>query len=86
MTKKGFTMIQDILPHIFCNDFLIKTAEPSSYFLYFLDGRLLLSDDDSKGIPQFEALEGCMEDAMSHCDYLFSIDQMDFYLVDESEI
>lgn len=86
MTKKVFTMIQDIFPHIFCNDFLIKTADPNSYFLYFLDGRIMLSDDGSKEIPKFESLLGSMEDAMDHCDYLFSIDQMDFYIVDESEV
>ncbi len=35
-------MIQDIFPHVFHNEFEIKTPKPDSYFLYFQDGRLLL--------------------------------------------
>lgn len=79
-------MIQEIFPHRFCNDFAIKTPDQDSYFLYFLDGRILLSDKDSETIPQFKELGSLKEEAMSHCDYLFSIDEMDFYLVDESQI
>lgn len=80
-------MIQDIYPHKFSNDFQIKTPEKNSYFFYFLDGQLLLSDDDSKNIPQFSSLkEEERSQYMSHCDYLFSIDQMDFFLVDESSV
>lgn len=79
-------MIQEIFPHRFCNDFAIKTPDQDSYFLYFLDGRILLSDDGSETIPQFKELDSLKEEAMSHCDYLFSIDEMDFYLVDESQV
>ncbi|WP_026893036.1 NAD(+) diphosphatase [Lacrimispora aerotolerans] len=79
-------MIQEIFPHRFCNDFAIKTPDQDSYFLYFLDGRILLSDEGSETIPQFKELDSLKEEAMSHCDYLFSIDEMDFYLVDESQV
>lgn len=73
-------MIQDIFPHVFHNEFEIKTPKPDSYFLYFQDGRLLLDHKKSRKIPQFEALKGFGEKAMASSDYLFSIDQMDFFL------
>jgi NAD+ diphosphatase len=46
----------------------------------------MLSKHDTTLIPQFEDLGSLSQDAMSHCDFLFSIDQMDFYLVDESSV
>lgn len=79
-------MIQDIFPYVFHNEFEIKTPETDSYFLYFLDGRLLLNKKESAKIPQFEDLKSLGEEAMSHSDYLFSIDQMDFFLIDETRV
>lgn len=79
-------MIQDIFPHVFHNEFKIKSPKEESYFFYFQDGRLLLHQEKSPVPPQFEALNHLKEEAMSHCDYLFSIDQMDFFLVDESKV
>lgn len=79
-------MIQEIFPHIFHNDFQIKKPQTDSYFLYFLDGRLLLDYQLTPGIPQFGALKVLSGEAMSHCDYLFSIDQMDFFLIDETSV
>jgi len=79
-------MIQEIFPHIFHNDFQIKTPRTDSYFLYFLDGRLLLDHHITPGLPQFESLKDLSREAMSHCDYLFSIDQMDFFLIDENSV
>lgn len=81
-------MIQDIFPHVFCNDFEIKTPCGESYFFYFQDGNLLFDreNENSKRPPQFKALKESAQGAMSHCDYLFSIDQMDFFLVDEARV
>lgn len=77
-------MIQDIFPHVFRNEFEVKTPSNDSYFLYFLDGSLMLCKHDTKLIPQFEDLGSLSQEAMSHSDFLFSIDEMNFFLVDES--
>lgn len=81
-------MIQDIFPHVFCNDFEIKTPCGESYFFYFQEGRFLLDreNENSPRPPQFKALKEAGREAMSHCDYLFSIDQMDFFLLDEARV
>ncbi|MDR0925705.1 MAG: NAD(+) diphosphatase [Hungatella sp.] len=79
-------MIQDIFPHVFHNEFQIKTPHMDSYFLYFQDGCLLLDHKSSTKIPQFGDLKNLSKEAMSCSDYLFSIDQMDFFLVDETNI
>ncbi|MSS11010.1 NAD(+) diphosphatase [Clostridium sp. WB02_MRS01] len=79
-------MIQDIFPHVFHNEFHIKTPGIDSYFLYFKDGRLLLDHKDTKKIPQFANLKSQSKEAMSCSDYLFSIDQMDFFLIDETVV
>lgn len=79
-------MIQDIFPHVFHNDFEIKTPREDSYFLYFQDGSILLDHVNSQKLPQFEAIKDLRQEAMSHCDYLFSIDRMDFFLVDETHV
>ncbi|WP_143322377.1 NAD(+) diphosphatase [Clostridium sp. HBUAS56010] len=77
-------MIQDIYPHVFHNEFEIKTPDTDSYFLYFLGGCLMLCNNESNQIPQFKDLDSHREEAMEHCDFLFSIDDMDFYLVNET--
>lgn len=77
-------MIQDIFPHVFRNEFEVKTPSNDSYFLYFLDGSLMLCKHDTKLIPQYKDLGSLSQEAMSHSDFLFSIDEMNFFLVDES--
>lgn len=81
-------MIQNIFPHVFHNDFEIKTPCGESHFFYFQDGTLLFDreSETSWNIPQFNALKDSGKEAMAHCDYLFSIDQMDFFLVDEDRV
>lgn len=79
-------MIQNISPYVFHNEFEIKTPDTDSYFLYFLDGCLLLNKDSSVKIPRFEDIKSLAKEAMAHSDYLFSIDQMDFFLVDDTRI
>ncbi len=79
-------MIQDISPLVFHNEFDIKTPEENSYFLYFCSGRILLTNENSPQIPMFKEIDDLTQEAMSHCDYLFSIDHMDFFLVDETSV
>lgn len=78
-------MIQEIAPHRFRNEYYIKTPSPDSYFLYFQDGSILLNHTDSLKIPRLSQLPD--SDAVTgHCDYLFSIDSREYYLVDETAV
>lgn len=78
-------MIQEIAPHRFRNEYYIKTPSPDSYFLYFQDGSILLNHTDSLKIPRLSQLPD--RDAVTgHCDYLFSIDSREYYLVDETAV
>lgn len=80
-------MIQDIFPHVFHNEFEVKSPAEDSCFFYFSEGSICLTEGKSNTIPRFSALEDEVRNRfMSHCDYLFSIDQMDFFLVDETSV
>ena len=80
-------MIQDIFPHVFHNEFEVKSPTEDSCFFYFSEGSICLTEGKSNTIPRFSALEDEVRNRfMSHCDYLFSIDQMDFFLVDETSV
>ena len=80
-------MIQEIAPHRFRNEFYIKTPSPDSYILYFQDGSILLNHSDSIKIPKFSELTAADGDSVSgHCDYLFSIDDREYFLIDETAI
>lgn len=78
-------MIQEIAPHRFWNEFYIKTPSPDSYFLYFQDGSILLDHTDALKIPRISQLSDS-GDAACHCDYLFSIDSKEYYLIDETAV
>lgn len=78
-------MIQEIKPHRFRNEFHVKTPSPNSYFLYFQDGSILLEHTDALKIPRFSELSD--GDAIKgYCDYLFSIDSAEYYLIDETSV
>ena len=80
-------MIQEIAPHRFRNEFYIKTPSPDSYVLFFQDGSILLNHTDSLKIPKFSELNIADADMISgHCDYLFSIDTKEYYLLDETSV
>lgn len=80
-------MIQDIFPHVFHNEFEVKSPTDDSFFYYFSDGAICLTEGDTKAVPRFSSLsEEDRSRFKSHCDFLFSIDQMDFFLVDEASV
>lgn len=79
-------MIQEIYPRKFSNQFQVKAPKPDSCFFYFLNDRLLLGCGDSFTLPSFKALGDWGPKAMEHSDYLFSIDSMDFFLIDEASV
>lgn len=79
-------MIQEIAPHRFRNEFSVKTPSPDSYFFYFQDGLILLDHTNLLKIPTFSQLTGDIGAMAGHCDYLFSIDSREYFLVDESAV
>lgn len=79
-------MIQEIFPHVLHNEFKIKSPGDDSFFFCFSQGKLLLHSSASLTIPAFKDLEGSGETALCCCDYLFSIDERDYYLIDEKEV
>ena len=75
-------MIQDIAPHIYKNEYKPQKPAENSYVMYFEDGKLLarfVGDEmDYTPFAEVEAENaGIYEDAT----YLFTIDEMRFYLV-----
>lgn len=79
-------MIQEIYPRKFKNQFQVKAPKPDSCFFYFLNDSLLLGFQDSFTLPTFELLGDLCSKGMEHSDFLFSIDSMDFFLIDETSI
>ena len=76
-------MIQDIAPHIYKNEYKPQKPAENSYVMYFEEGKLLARFiGDEMEYPTFGEMElqnvGIYEDAT----YLFTIDEMRFYLVD----
>ena len=80
-------MLQDIAPQIYHNEFYIKMPQAQDYFFYIKDGKSLLCTD-AEGFPfaSFADFDSVQPDIYSHADFLFSIDEKDFYLLDEREI
>lgn len=78
-------MIQEISPHLFCNEFKIKTPEPDSFFFYFSNGCIMLKNNSHLSLPRFKELDQPDQEAMNLCDHLFSIDSRDYFLIDEEK-
>lgn len=79
-------MIQEIAPHRFHNEFYIKAPASDSFLLYFQDGSILLNHTNELKLPKFSELGDVWPDFAAHCDYLFSIDSREYYLIDETAI
>lgn len=78
-------MIQEIFPHVFHNEFEVKAPCEDSCFFYFSEGNICLTEGDNQTIPRFIDLsEGQRQTFQSHCDFLFTIDHTDFFLIDET--
>ncbi len=79
-------MIQDIHPHRFNRDFAIKDAGSEDIAMYFLKNEVLLIRKDIEGkerltFPTFKDLEAAGYDLKEKGEYLFAIDDQDFYLI-----
>lgn len=78
-------MIHDIEPHTYKNEFLTNKPDSESYFLYFNQGKILLTD--TMTIPQFKEMSSpLIKKALSSSIYLFSIDERQYYLIDETKM
>ncbi len=76
-------MIQDIAPHIYKNEYKPQKPAENSYVMYFEDGRLLARFvEDDMEYPTFGEMEPQNADIYEDATYLFTIDEMRFYLVD----
>lgn len=78
-------MIQDIEPRIFNNNFENKTAKPEDLFLSYEGDSILLREDKSKlWYPSFADFEEAgYPHLRDNAQYLFSIDDINYYLVDK---
>lgn len=82
-------MIQDITPHIFNNEFDTKPVSKHDYLCIYRQNSMLLSlseDQPELQIPTAAQLNLNMEQITSCCTYLFSIDQENYYLLQDYEI
>ena len=79
-------MIQDIAPHQFKNEYLPSPPDKDSIMLYYKDGQCLVQvSEEGIAFPTFAEAE-CIEtediqDAIRDAIYLFSIDDVKYYLV-----
>ena len=81
-------MIQDILQHIYHNEYKPVAPEGKSYILVYQKNKILLHQNGPRGdisFPRFEELEGTLTDCLQNCIYLFSIDDDRFYLFPEPD-
>lgn len=77
-------MIQDIAPKIFHNSFKNKKAEPQDLFLsYDGDTILVREDKDKLWYPSFSDFGRMFPNLMDNAQFLFNIDDINYYLVDE---
>lgn len=77
-------MIQDIAPHTYHNEYHPVPPTGDSYVLSYQDKTMLVKRLDEKEIdyPRFSDLEQENPGIYENCQYLFSIDEQTFYLVD----
>lgn len=80
-------MIQDIEPRIFNNKFNNKKAKPQDLFLsYEGDTVLVREDKDKLWYPSFSDFEKDYPHLIDDAQFLFTIDEINYYLVDEKSL
>lgn len=79
-------MIQDIAPHIYKNEYKPERPEENSYIMHFEEGKLLAKiRNEEIEYPTFGEMQVCQPEIYEDATYLFTIDDMGFYLVDTLE-
>lgn len=77
-------MIQDIEPRIFDNSYKSKTAQPQDLFLSYEGDTVLVREDKEKlWYPSFSDFEGEYPKLIENAQFLFTIDDLNYFLVDE---
>jgi len=77
-------MIQDIEPRIFDNNYKVKKAESGDLFLSYDGDKVLVREDKDKlWYPSFSDFEAGHPHLMENATFLFSIDDINYYLTDE---
>ncbi|WP_019230034.1 NAD(+) diphosphatase [Sedimentibacter sp. B4] len=77
-------MIQDIEPRIFNNKFNNKKAEPHDLFLSYEGDTVLVKEGKDKlWYPSFSDFEKDYPHLIDDAQFLFTIDEINYYLVDE---
>ncbi|SMP45659.1 NAD(+) diphosphatase [Anoxynatronum buryatiense] len=77
-------MIQDIEPRVFSNRFQEKTATLRDLFLAYKDDRVLVREDKEKlWYPSFSDFEADYPDLIRKAHFLFTIDEMNYFRVDQ---
>ena len=80
-------MIQDIEPHVYNNEFKVQMPDKESYALYYNDRRCLVKYDGEKfEFPKFKDIEKIDKNIYKEAVYVFSIDNKEFYLVDDKRL
>lgn len=80
-------MIQDIEPRIFNNKFNNKKAEPQDLFLSYEGDTVLVREDKNKlWYPSFSDFEKDYPHLIDDAQFLFTIDEINYYLVDEKSL
>lgn len=80
-------MIHDIGPRIFNNVFKNKEAQAHDLFLTYRGDTVLVKEDKDKlWYPSFSDFESEYPNLIETARFLFTIDEIDYYLVDKKEI
>lgn len=80
-------MIQEIGPRIFDNHFQSKAAEPKDLFLSYEGDTVLIREDKEKlWYPSFEDFQAEYPSLIKKAQYLFSIDEINYFLVEEKSL
>ena len=80
-------MIQDIEPHVYSNAYKIKKPGKESIVLYYRDHMCLIKkEDDHIEFPLFKDMEERCKNIYDNATYLFSVDDKEFYLVEDAEV
>jgi NAD+ diphosphatase len=80
-------MIQDIEPKVFYNQFKKRKAEPMDLFLSYRGDTVLVKEEKEKlWYPSFFDFEEAFPDLINKSQFLFTIDEINYYLVDENNL
>jgi NAD+ diphosphatase len=84
---KKSDMIQDIEPRIFDNRFMNKAAQPQDFFLAYKGDSVLVREGMEKlWYPSFSDFDAVFPRLTENARFLFAIDGMNFFLVEEAGI